>query len=275
MAYRAICTDIDGTLLNGERELSDRTIACIRKLRDSVRVILASSRMPAAMRHLQADLGVTHEPLICYNGGYVIVPQPDAPAFRVVHSAEIPLSAVQAALDLTADTEVHVSLYYADEWFVPEMDYWAKREEHNTKVSPRVASGSEVVTHWGRQGVSAHKVMLMGPEAGIDRATAGLQAQFGELLHLYRSRPTYLEIADCSINKAIGLQKLLEHHYTFGLTEVIAFGDNYNDTDLLNAAGWGVAVANAKDAVKAVADEITLSGKEDGVAVALERLFAD
>jgi hydroxymethylpyrimidine pyrophosphatase-like HAD family hydrolase len=56
------------------------------------------------------------------------------------------------------------------------------------------------------------------------------------------------------------------------MSEVVAFGDNYNDIELLEAVGWGVAVANAKEEVKAVAQEITLHHREDGVAATLERL---
>jgi hydroxymethylpyrimidine pyrophosphatase-like HAD family hydrolase len=126
---------------------------------------------------------------------------------------------------------------------------------------------------WGGRGIGAHKVMLMGPEDGIDRATAGLQADFGNELHLYRSRPTYLEIAHRSINKATALQLLIDRLFPFEMEEVLAFGDNYNDVDLLESAGWGVAVGNAKEEVKAVANEITSPGKEDGVAAVLERLF--
>ena len=54
---------------------------------------------------------------------------------------------------------------------------------------------------------------------------------------------------------------------------MVAFGDSYNDIDLLQQVGWGVAVANAIPEVKAVAQELTLHHKEDGVATTLERLF--
>ena len=70
--FKAICTDIDGTLLDTNRQLSIGTIDAFKGLGSSIPVILASSRMPAAMRHLQAELGVLNHPMVCYNGGYVI-----------------------------------------------------------------------------------------------------------------------------------------------------------------------------------------------------------
>lgn len=63
---------------------------------------------------------------------------------------------------------------------------------------------------------------------------------------------------------------ILQKEYNFGINRVIAFGDNENDLDLLKTAGLGIAVANAKSTLKAVADEITLQNTEDGVVVALK-----
>lgn len=273
MKYQAICTDIDGTLLNAERELSPRTITAIRALGGQVPVILASSRMPAAMRHLQDELEIPGLPLICYNGGYVIAPALSGDSMEVIHTAEIPLEACETALQVTARNDVHVSLYHADDWFVPAMDYWAKREQNNTKVDPQVAAGLQVMDAWRERKIGAHKVMLMGPEEEIDAAVNALQTEFGEVLHLYRSKATYLEVAHRSINKATALQMLLDRHYNFPLGGVVAFGDNYNDIDLLTAVGHGVAVGNAREEVKAIANEVTATGKEDGVAMVVERLF--
>ena len=69
MKIRAICTDIDGTLLDSHRELSSRTVAAINSIKRDVPIILASSRMPGAIRHLQKELGIEDHPMICFNGG--------------------------------------------------------------------------------------------------------------------------------------------------------------------------------------------------------------
>jgi Cof subfamily protein (haloacid dehalogenase superfamily) len=268
MQFKAICTDIDGTLLNADRVLSAKTIDVIRRLATDVPVILASSRMPKAMRHLQAELGILHCPLICYNGGYVIhFDEGREPS--VLHSTEIAAADCQLVLDLARGTEVHVSLYRADEWYVPAQDYWADREQNNTRVAPEVADLDAIVAGWQAQGLGAHKVMCMGPAEGITAITAALGQQSS--LNLYRSRDTYLEIAHGDINKATGLALLLRHKYDFGLSDVIAFGDNYNDIELLEAVGIGIAVGNAKPEVLAIARDIAAPGKEDGVALALEK----
>lgn len=272
MKFKAICTDIDGTLLNADRELSEATLEVLRRAKERAALILASSRMPAAMRHLQAQLGILDQPLVCYNGGYVVhFPDGDAPV--VLHSTFIPLAICRTIHALAEGTEVHVSLYHADEWYVPAHDQWAAREAHNTKVQPTLADFGLVFADWEARGIGAHKVMCMGPADEVEALMQRLAADHGDDLNLYRSKPTYLEIAHSAISKRTALQLLLDALYAFDWEAVVAFGDNYNDIEMLDAAGLGVAVGNAKEEVKAIADHVAAPGKEDGVARTVARLL--
>ncbi|TNE97569.1 MAG: HAD family phosphatase [Deltaproteobacteria bacterium] len=268
MNLKALCTDIDGTLLNAERDLSPRLKSAVSRLPQDFPVILASSRMPDAMRHLLRDLNRPNEPLICYNGGYVISGEGE-----VLDSVEIPLSMVSKILELSKNSSVHVSLYQGENWYEPKDDYWAQREIKNTKVQPTWKSGEEVLDLLSTSDSGAHKVMCMGESQEISWLYGELHFSHSEDLHLYRSKDTYIEIAPKKISKATALQLVLDHLYDFGPEHVIAFGDNYNDIDLLQKVGWGVAVENARPEVKAVAKEVTLHHKEDGVASSLERLI--
>ncbi|TPE44987.1 Cof-type HAD-IIB family hydrolase [Pontibacter mangrovi] len=273
MKFKAICTDIDGTLLNSERQLSQRTIDTFRKLDKNVPVILASSRMPSAMRHLQQELDILHHPLICFNGGYVLYFEDGKTAPTQLDSVQISAPICQAIHDFTQNTDIHVSLYAQDNWYAPQRDYWAEREEKVTKVSPQIADLAPILTRWHEQACGAHKVMCMGPADEIDALQQELNSNYAELVHAYRSKDTYLEIAPRAISKATALELLLQNRYGIALEEVVAFGDNYNDIDMLQAVGKGIAVANAREEVKAVADEMTLKSIEDGVAVAVEKHF--
>ncbi len=267
MNFKAFCSDIDGTLLNAERDLSPRLKTAIHRLPKDIPVILASSRMPDAMRHLLNDLGRPEEPLIAYNGGYVIDGKGE-----VLDSVEIPLSLVAKILDLTAGSTLHISLYNGENWYEPREDYWTQREIKNTKVLPTWLSDKAVLDLWSKEGAGAHKVMCMGDAQEISWLFGELHAEYAPELHLYRSKDTYIEIAPRKISKATALRLLLEKRYDIGLESVIAFGDNYNDIDLLQKVGWGVAVGNARPEVKAVAKEVSLHHKDDGVAAVLERL---
>ncbi len=259
-SHRIVFSDIDGTLLNADRELSDFTISEIKRIKDTIPVILISSRMPKAMTHLQEELGITNLPLICYNGGLILVDK------HPIHSTFIDIHIIQELHSFNKNNLFHISLYHHDDWFVPQLDYWANRESQNTKVAPIVKSTQEVIDIWNIENNGAHKIMCMGEEKYIDQAFSFLETNFRDTLHLYRSKPTYIEIAHKSISKLTAIELLLDRHYEISLSEAVAFGDNYNDIAMIKAVGTGVAVANAKPEILKIADVVTLPGKEDGVA---------
>lgn len=260
MQHRIVFSDIDGTLLNPERELSELTISEIKRIKDSIPVVLISSRMPSAMIHLQEELLITNQPMICYNGGLILVDQ------KPIHSTTIPTEIIEALHMFNTNQKIHLSLYHNDDWFVPEMDFWANREANNTKVNPVVKSTRKVIQDWNIEKKGAHKIMCMGEETYIDAAYTFLHENFADELHLYRSKSTYIEVAHKSISKLTAIEILLHTHFKIPITDVVAFGDNYNDIEMLKAVGTGVAVANAKPETKEVANVITLPGKENGVA---------
>ncbi len=274
MKIRAICTDIDGTLLNKDRALSVRTIATIRNVKDKVPVILASSRMPAAMRHLQKELGIEDHPIISFNGGYVMYFEGGDHSPVIFDSVQMPLSICTAVLDLANGANIHVSLFANNEWYAAAQDQWTEREAGITKVSPVIMPLQEVIDKWRSTYSGSHKVMCMGTAAEVDRMYNALNARFSNEVHLYRSKTTYLEIAPKIISKSTALAKIMKERFKSSLSEVIAFGDNYNDVEMIRDVGLGVAVGNAIPDVKAVAKEITLTSKADGVAVTLEKYFA-
>jgi Cof subfamily protein (haloacid dehalogenase superfamily) len=267
MNYQLICTDIDGTLLNKERELSENTISEVKRI-SPIPFVLISSRMPKAMRHLQQQFGNINTPLIAYNGGLVLDNE------TILHSTVIDNNVLEATINKCLNTEIHLSLYFADEWYVPSMDYWAKREENNTKVTPIVKSSLDVLSNWKKEGKGAHKIMCMGNESEIDTLYTSLEKEFSNEIILYRSKSTYIEISHRSISKKTAIEVLLKSNYpNLTMDNVVAFGDNYNDIEMLKAVGLGVAVANANEEVLNVADKVTDTNKNDGVAKVLKNLF--
>ena len=270
MNIKAICTDIDGTLLNADRQLSARTIAAIQGIRDRMPVILASSRMPSAMFHLQRELGIERHPLICYNGGYVLYFDKHQ-EMQVFDSVTIPPAVMTSIVDLSEGSGIHISLYREDEWHAPGLDQWTEREQRITKVAATIEGNRSVLRRWMVNGYGGHKVMCMGPAEEIHQLHQALANKHGDDIHIYISRPTYLEIAPISISKGSALRDILSRHYQITMEEVLAFGDNYNDIDMLQAVGMGVAVANSRPEVLAIAREITAKSTDDGVAMTIEK----
>ena len=267
MTYQLICSDIDGTLLDKNRELSGFTIQEIQRV-SPIPFVLISSRMPKAMRHLQFLLGNVGTPLIAYNGGLVLHNN------QVLHSAFINNPVLETIIQLCEKTTIHLSLYFEDEWFVPAMDFWASRESENTKVTPIVKSSKSVLSEWKNEGKGAHKIMCMGDEAEINILYKVLENSFSSEIMLYRSKPTYIEISHISVSKKTAIEVLLNSCYTnISMENIVAFGDNYNDIEMLKAVGFGVAVANAIEEVLQIANKITDTNKNDGVAKSIQVLF--
>ncbi len=263
MGIRIVFSDIDGTLIDKDRVLSSKTIATFKAIKEAVPIVLISARMPKAMRHLQQMGTIEDQPIIAYNGGLILVND------KIVHSTEIPNNITEQIT--LFDSKIHFSLYHNDDWYVPKKDYWALREINNTKVEASVLSNQEVIALWNSKDIGAHKIMCMGNIDDIDRLFIYLEEQFGNELHIYRSKSTYIEVAPKTISKKTAISYILNNLYpTITMAEAVAFGDNYNDIEMLNAVGYGVAVANAKDEVKQVAEYHTEAGVNDGVALFLE-----
>ena len=268
MNIKIAFSDIDGTLLDKDRRVAPATVREVRRLTAAgIPFILISSRMPRAMVHLQDDLGVAGAPLIAYNGGQVVVEG------KTVLSQAIPTDIVRTVAELNRGRSFSTGLYHGDEWYVTAMDYYAGREVNNTRTRPLIRTMEETVRDWEGRGIGAHKIMCMGPAAELDEVVTTLTELHPGRLHLYRSKDDYLEIADASISKLTGVNKLLATTYpALKPGNAIAFGDNYNDIAMLRGVGIGVAVANARDEVKAVARYVVASNKNDGVAEGL-RLY--
>ncbi len=265
MELKIAFTDIDGTLLNSERQVSELLKEQVARISEKeIPFILISSRMPSAMIHLQKDLGIDNLPIICYNGGLILADG------EVIDDISIPPTILEDIAALNSEEKFHISLYNHDDWYVPSMDFWAKREENNTKVSPIVKPTKDVIKLWRGEEKGAHKVMCMGDKEHIDFVFSELGKLHGDKLHLYRSKDTYIEIANKNISKLTGIEELLACKYPkLSLENCIAFGDNYNDIEMLQAVKMGVAVANAKEEVLLIANKTTDTNKKDGVAKAI------
>ncbi len=266
--YKLIALDIDGTLLNHEKAISQRTKQIIESISSSIKIILISSRMPKAMRYLQEELNVLDMPLVAYNGGLIVSNE------KNMSSIGIDFPAFRAILDFNEDFKLHLSLYHNDEWYAPQMDFWTEREERNTQSRAVLKDNELVFEQWKKESKLPHKIMCMGEEQKVDEYYHLLDAHLGHSIHLYRSKPTYIEISPIGTDKFQGLKLLIDQAFpSIDLNEVIAYGDNYNDIEMIENVGLGVAVGNAISEVKAVANHITASNKNEGVAMHLEKLF--
>lgn len=258
MKYTILCSDLDDTLLSYKSNVSEFTITQINRIKKSTKVILASARMPSGMRYIQENLGISEQPIICYNGALVLSGNTE------LTSVFIPVNILRKIFAVCSDLEADLGLYFNNEWYVPKTSERVEKETKYTNSTPIFQSTSITLDDWQNREVGAHKIMLMCTKTSADQLMPLLQKQFSDQLHLYRSNDTLIEIAPKSVSKLSAIKLLLSENES--LDDIIAFGDNYNDIEMLENVGCGVAVANARDEAKAIANYVTLKNTEDGVA---------
>jgi Cof subfamily protein (haloacid dehalogenase superfamily) len=271
---KLICTDIDGTLLNKDRAIDDFTIKVFGGLDKSIQIILASSRMPKALWHLQKTLNIEHMPLISYNGGLILSSGEIFDAEKVISSITIPGEAVYDIISLAQSQNLHISIYQNNTWLASAIDFYAEREIKNTRVSPDglLSDLSEQEFHAFIEN-GAHKIMLMGKPDLIDVVEERLSTH--PAIAVWRSKDIYLEITPHT-NKSEGLTTLLKNvpdYAEITSENIMSFGDNYNDLELIKNAKFGIAVGNSVQTVKNAAYAVTKSNIEHGVADYLDKFF--
>lgn len=106
----------------------------------------------------------------------------------------------------------------------------------------------------------------MGEKQNIYFIFKFLSTHFGNDLHIYRGKDTYVEVSHHKVSKLTGVELVLKEKFSFSIAQAIAFGDNYNDLEMIQGVGHGVAMGNAIEPVKEVAKGIALPNTQDGLA---------
>ncbi|HMB63184.1 MAG TPA: HAD-IIB family hydrolase [Eudoraea sp.] len=196
--------------------------------------------------------------MICYNGALI------TQGGNVKSSTTMEIGLVEALIHIAKKYQIHVGLYYKDEWYADKNTDLIQNEIYCTRCTPLFRETPDTIADFHQRKIGIHKIMLMGLKTALDRIYPELKKAFGTALQLYRSTNNILEVNPGSVTKLSANQSLLTNSQS--LEQVIAFGDNYNDIEMLQKVGLGVAVGNARKEVKAAADKITLANTEDGVA---------
>ena len=270
-SYRIVFSDIDGTILNNQKDVSEQTIAIAHQLfeQNNITTVLVSARMPAAIEHLKNKLCPT-APIIAYNGALII--QAVNGEKTILHSKSFPSEVAKHAIEQSIVEGFHVGIYHHDRWIVNGHDSWTEHEIQSTKTLPEIAEGIEMLSLIESGMPELHKLMIMATPSTVDRFEKLIAEKYSAIATVYRSADNYLEVTPAGCDKKNGVKVLLAH-LAIQPANAIAFGDNYNDLEMIKFVGMGVAVENARETVKVAANMITGNGKEDGVANALKQIF--
>ena len=224
-------------------------------------VIVVTGRMVQSVRRY-LEPAELHEPVICYQGAVVA----DADGKWLRHEP-IPLELAREAIAALVEEGYGLNVYVDDELYVSDVTQ-AARDYADFQHLEIHAVGD--LLHWLAEPPT--KLVCVGDPDELDGVEVRMKARFGDRLYISKSLPYFLEFAAAGVTKGAGLD-FLAAHMGFTPASAISFGDGENDVELVDWAGFGVAVANAHDRVKAVADWICPSAEDEGVAQVLEALL--
>lgn len=262
MTIRLVAMDLDDTLLRDDWTISPRVVKAIQKAQaQGVKMTIATGRMPISTRPYAEQLGVD-VPVITYHGAMIQQVLSGDILFRRV----IPSALAAEIVQNVSERGVHAQVYLKDRVVAQELNEWSQAYARIASV-PIEKEDLSILLSQEREGVE--KILLIAEEADLDQLAPSLKQRYGEKVHITKSKPSFLEILDGSVNKGIALAALAAR---FGIVreEIMAIGDSFNDLEMIKYAGIGVAMGNARLEIKEWADVVTASNEEDGVAEAIE-----
>ena len=270
LPYSIIALDLDGTLTNSEKNITPRTFDALMKAqREGVRLVLASGRptfgIAALANQLQlADYGGY---VLSYNGGRII----DWCEKTVIFSQVVDQKLVPILYDFAEKAQLPIVTYLPEAILASKNEGEYLAEEARINGMPVVVAQNFVEEAMQIAGGST-KFLIPGEPELLIQLESEMKVALSAQMEVFRSAPFFLELPPTGIDKAQSLQRLLTH---LGLEResLMAFGDGFNDLSMIQFAGQGVAMANAVEEVKSIADFVTTSNEEDGIAHALEQLL--
>lgn len=260
-SYKAIFIDLDGTLLREDLTISELDKqAVVQAHNDGIEVVLASGRPYEAIAKTAAQLSIGRY-IIASNGGCVV----DLKNEKVLYTSPIPKDVVSKAVKASYDTGATPTIYTAKEWFAEKIDKNVALEQKRANIDPRLTDFEAIAA-------PIIKILNIGDQLPLTELDNNLKATFHSQLEWFYTYPEYLEVMQKGASKGTARDFLIRH---LGITleETIAIGDGLNDCVLISGAGIGVAMSNGNESLKKVADVITLSNQEDGVATAIYGLI--
>ena len=233
--------------------------AIVRTLSAGIHVVLVTGRMFQSVRRYALEAGI-EDPVVCYQGAVVAEPI----SSRWLRHVPIPLELARETIAALNEEGVGLNCYVDDELYVAEVTPEARRYADFQDLELHPVGD---LLEWLDRPPT--KLVVIGDPEPLDGLKQRMLDRFEGRLYISKSLPFFLEFASPHVTKAAGLE-FLAAQLGFARERTLAFGDGENDIELVDWAGYGVAVENAHDQVKEVADFVCPSVDEEGVAQVLE-----
>jgi len=269
MKYKVIVLDLDGTLTNSKKEISPRTYSALIEAQEKgVVLVLASGRPTYGITPLAEQLQMDKFGgyILSFNGGKII----NYKTKETIMEQTLEQELLPWLYNISKKSETTIVSYSPNgkEIFTENPnDSYAMHEAKLNKMDIKgVDNFIEAISH------APNKCLIVGEPEKLIPIESHINEKEGHRMNAFRSEPFFLELVPKGIDKALSLERLLS---VIGhkREEMVAIGDGYNDLTMIRYAGLGVAMENAQQEVKEVADHITLSNDNDGVAHLLDKIM--
>lgn len=253
--YKLIAIDVDDTLLNDDLVVTEGTRRALESaIAQGVTVTLATGRMFASAQKIAKGINL-NVPIITYQGALVKTLLDG----EVLYERSVPTDAAKELHAYCEEHRLHLQLYVDDELYGTEENERIQAYSKLSNIPYRIERDFSKLIE-----LPMNKMLLIDEPDKLDAIAIQLQPLIGDRVHITKSKAHYLEIMHKEGTKGHALQ-FMANHIGCTMEETIAIGDAWNDREMIQAAGLGVAMGNAVPSLKEIADYVTLSNNEDGV----------
>jgi Cof subfamily protein (haloacid dehalogenase superfamily) len=264
---RALVIDLDGTTIDYRQQLLPRVRDAVRATAGRLPVIVATGRMYRSALPWALELGID-QPLVCYQGAMVRgMPGDGGVGGEHIYERELRPEPALRALHLARREGWHFQAYQDDELLCDQDRPEAYLYSSISGVPFRLVDDLEPLLARG----TTKAACVIDDPIEVDRASALMTSELMGVARVTRSNPEFVEILDPDVSKAAACE-IVCARFGCTLADAIAIGDAPNDVEMLDAAGFAVAVANARPEVLAAADATCARPEDGGVADVIEAL---
>lgn len=264
---KVLVLDIDGTLTNSKKEITENTKKAIWDvMAKGHKVVLASGRPTPGMKRYEKELELQERGgyLLSFNGARIV----DCQSGDIIYQRTLPKSSIPKLYRFAKEHGAGIITYLGDTVISAfEPDEYILYEAKINELPVRVEKDFLYFVDF-----EVNKCLMTAPPKKAAQLEKLLQEKYGDRLSIYRSEPYFVEIMSQNVDKASSLDKVLPI-LRVSRENTICCGDGYNDLSMIKYAGVGVAMGNAQEEVKAAADYITATNDEDGLVEAIERFI--
>lgn len=269
MRYKVLAFDIDGTLTNSEKEITPKTKKAIQAAADAGAILAIATGRPVhgAVRyaeelHLKENGGY----ILSLNGGLILRCSDNT----IISESLLPHRYYEEICNLAAENDVNIMTYDGDTVISENIDdpYLSEEARLNGLGKKQVDNLISYLDY------EVPKFLMLGDGDKLAEVEKKVYAKLHDRMDVYRSEPYFLEILPKNVNKATALEKLIRVTGN-DRSELMAFGDGFNDISMIEYAGMGVAMGNANEKAREKADIVAPTNDEDGIAWVINKFVLD